>query len=451
MEFKLPDIGEGVHEGEIVRWLVKEGDSVAVDQPLVEIMTDKATVEIPTSTAGTVTKLAAKPGDIVKVGQTILTMEAGAGASAPAPAAAKAPAPAPKAPTPPPRQAAPARAAVPAPRQPMAAPAPRPQAPVAATAPMPTQQEAFVATPGNVMATPATRRLARDLGIDLTQVQATGPNGRVTKEDVQKFSGASAAGPAVPASARAPMAPRAPRPVPTGERETLIPFRGIRRKISEAMTISRTTIPEFTLVDEVDVTELVALRKELKESAEKRGVKLTYLPFIVKALIQGLREYPQLNSQLDEQGGHIIQKNYYNIGIAVDTEQGLMVPNIKNADQKSIVEIAAEISDLAERARIGKLSLDEMRDATFTITNPGPIGGLFTAPVINYPEVAILGVHKIVKRPVFDEKGQVKPADMMYLSMCVDHRVVDGATAVRFLNTTMSYLSDPRKLLLELA
>lgn len=460
MEFKLPDIGEGVHEGEIVRWLVKEGDSVAVDQPLVEIMTDKATVEIPTSTAGKVTKLSAKPGDIVKVGQTILTMDAGAGASAPA-AQAPAPAPAAKAPTPPPRAAAPTRPPAPAPRQQMAAPAPRPQANTgsarasgahdAATAPMPTQQEAYVATPGNVMATPATRRLARDLGIDLTQVPATGPNGRVTKEDVQKFSGASAAGPAMPASARAPMAPKAPRPVPTGERETLIPFRGIRRKISEAMVISRTTIPEFTLVDEVDVTELVKLRKELKESAEKRGVKLTYLPFIVKALVQGLRAYPSLNSQLDEQGGNIIQKNYFNIGIAVDTEQGLMVPNIKNADQKSIVEIAAEISDLAERARIGKLALDEMRDATFTITNPGPIGGLFTAPVINYPEVAILGVHKIVKRPVFDDNGQVKPADMMYLSICVDHRVVDGATGVRFLNTVMSYLSDPRKLLLELA
>lgn len=459
MEFKLPDIGEGVHEGELVRWLVKEGDSVAIDQPLVEIMTDKATVEMPSSFAGKVQKLHAKEGDVVKVGQLMISFEGGAGAQASTATAPKT-ATQPAAPT---RVAAPtmagtqpARSATsPAELAARAAQAAKHAAPARTAAPSaahPAQAstETYVASPGHALATPATRRLARDLGVDLTQVPATGPRGRVTKEDVQHFGGASAAGPAMPALARAG-APRAPRVAPTGERETLIPFRGIRRKIAEAMTISRTTIPEFTLVDEVDVTELVKLRKELKESAEKRGVKLTYLPFIVKALIQGLKTYPTLNAQLDEQGGNIIVKNYFNIGIAVDTEQGLMVPNVKNADQKSILEIASEIQDLAERARLGKLALDEMRDSTFTITNPGPLGGLFTAPVINYPEVAILGVHKIVKRPVFDANNQVRPAEMMYLSMCVDHRVVDGATGVRFLNTVMSYLSDPRKLLLELA
>lgn len=448
MEFKLPDIGEGVHEGELVRWLVKEADAVAIDQPLVEIMTDKATVEIPSAFAGKVQKLHAKEGEVVKVGQLLLSFEGGgAAAKATAPSATTTPPPKPSTPAPPAK----------------AAPAPRPAvqaAPAAASAtatparPAVTAPSSYTASPGTVLATPATRRLARDLGVDLTSIPATGPHGRVTKEDVQKFGGASAAGhpvAALPVSARGGAPMKAPRVAPTGERETLIPFRGIRRKISEAMTISRTTIPEFTLVDEVDVTELVLLRKELKESAEKRGVKLTYLPFIVKALVQGLKAYPTLNAQLDEQGGNIIVKNYYNIGIAVDTEQGLMVPNIKDADRKSVIEIASEISDLAERARVGKLQLEEMRNATFTITNPGPIGGLFTAPVINYPEVAILGVHKIVKRPVFDDKGQVKPADMMYLSICVDHRVVDGATGVRFLNTVMGYLSDPRKLLLELA
>ena len=447
MEFKLPDIGEGVHEGELVRWLVKEGDGVAIDQPLVEIMTDKATVEMPSSFAGKVQKLHAKEGDVVKVGQLMISFETGSGAQAAATATQTAPKPAPAKPAAP--AARPAQAAAPA-RAPMQAAPARTAAPAAR--PAQAAAETYVASPGHALATPATRRLARDLGVDLTQVPATGPRGRVTKEDVQHFGRASAAGPAMPALARGGATQlRAPRVAPTGERETLIPFRGIRRKIAEAMTISRTTIPEFTLVDEVDVTELVKLRKELKESAEKRGVKLTYLPFIVKALIQGLKEYPTLNSQLDEQGGNIIVKNYFNIGIAVDTEQGLMVPNVKNADQKSILEIASEIQDLAERARLGKLALDEMRDSTFTITNPGPLGGLFTAPVINYPEVAILGVHKIVKRPVFDANNQVRPADMMYLSMCVDHRVVDGATGVRFLNTTMSYLADPRKLLLELA
>ncbi len=449
MEFKLPDIGEGVHEGEIVRWLVKEGDNLAVDQPMVEIMTDKATVEIPSPISGKIQKLHAKPGEVVKVGQTILSLEGAAVAQA-QPVAKPAPA------------AAPARPAAPAPTQQRAA-APAPQraaAPQQISRPAPApravaEPETYVATPGHVLATPATRRLARDLGVDLTAVPATGPNGRVTKEDLQHFSGASAAGPQVPVSApgRAFVPSTAPvrrAPSQPTERETLVPFRGIRRKVAEAMSRSKTLIPEFIYVDEVDVTELVAFRKETKELAEKQGVKLTYLPFIVKAMIKGLKAFPAMNAELDEAGGNIIYKNYYNIGIAVDTDNGLVVPNVKDADRKSILEIAHEIQVLAEKARAGKLALEDMQHGTITITNPGPIGGVFTAPVINWPEVAIMGVHKIVRKPIV-KNDVIAIADMMYLSLAVDHRVVDGAVAARFCNVVMEYLSSPKKLMLDMA
>ncbi|MBI3543114.1 MAG: 2-oxo acid dehydrogenase subunit E2 [Deltaproteobacteria bacterium] len=458
MEFKLPDIGEGVHEGEIVRWLVKEGDNLAVDQPMVEIMTDKATVEIPSPISGKIQKLHAKEGDVVKVGQVILSLEGGAAtATASAPAAKPAAAPAPSRPAPaaaPARPApTPARAAAPAPRA--AAPAPAPTraaaAPAASHAHEVGGSQTYVASPGRVLATPATRRLARDLGVDLTQVPATGPNGRVTKEDLQHFGGASAAGPAMPvARPSTPAVARPARPSAPTERETLVPFRGIRRKIAEAMTRSKTLIPEFVYVDKCDVTELVAFRKEAKDVAEKQGVKLTYLPFIVKAMIKGLKEFPSMNAELDEQGGNVVYKNYYNIGIAVDTENGLVVPNVKDADRKSILEIAHEITVLAEKARAGKLSLDEMQHGTITITNPGPIGGLLTAPIINWPEVAIMGVHRIVREPIV-KNDQIVIGDTMYLSLSVDHRVVDGATAARFCNVVMDYLAHPKKLMLDMA
>ncbi len=450
MEFKLPDIGEGVHEGEIVKWLVKEGDSVKVDQPMVEIMTDKATVEIPTSTAGVIQKLNAKEGDVVKVGQVIAVL----GSSGSEVAQTQAPAAKPAASAP--KPAAPAAkpgASVPKPAVAAAmTPAPAPQR----SSVSPTTSS-YTATPGNVLATPATRRLARDLGVDLSRVDPTGPHGRVTKEDVQRFGGASAAGPAMPVSNHGTSLARSSASLPArgraggGELETLVPFRGIRRKISEAMSRSRTLIPEFTYVDEVNVSELVAFRKEVKEIAEKQGVKLTYLPFICKALIRAFREFPTLNASLDEQGGNVIVKNYFNIGIAVDTEDGLIVPNIKNADQKSILQLAAEITELAEKARTRRLSLEEMQGGTFTITNPGPIGGLITAPVINWPEVAILAVHKIVKRPIVTEDDEIKAASMMYLSLAVDHRVVDGAVAARFMNVVIEYLASPKLMMLDMA
>lgn len=432
MEFKLPDIGEGVHEGEVVKWLVKAGDSIQVDQPLVEIMTDKATVELPAPFVGMIETINAKEGEVVKVGQVILTYAEGAGKKAePAPQSPKEEKKSvEQKPTSAPQKGVPA-----APAAEQSQPTQPAHAPEAANG---DKEETSIP----VLASPVTRRLAQDLGVRLSEVPATGPHGRVTKEDVQKFSSQGTA--RGTASSFAPVAFQKNQ-----ERETVIPFRGIRRKISEAMSRSRTVIPEFNYIDEVDVSELVAFRQEAKALAEKRGVKLTYLPFIIKAMIRGLKEFPSLNATLDEENGQIIVKNYYNIGIAVDTDDGLVVPNVKNADQKTILEIAKEIQTLAEKARAKKLALEEMQGATITITNPGPIGGLITTPVINWPEVAIMGVHKIVRRPVV-QKDQIEIADMMYLSLAVDHRVVDGASAARFVNVCIEYLSQPKKLMLDM-
>lgn len=427
MEFQLPAIGEGVTEGEVVRWLVKEGDAISVDQPLIEIMTDKATVEVPSPLAGKAKQLRVKPGELVKVGQVLLSLEE-------AEAEKK-------------------------------VEAPRPSAAAEAEAPI------YMAEPGEVLATPSTRRLARDLGVDLRQVKPTGPRGRVTKEDVENFPNRAIARPQPPQGPRVapssttempaspapvvsrPSEPRAIPPLAPDEREKVVPVRGVRRKIAEAMARSRQTIPEFTYVDECDVSELVAFRGEAKQIAAKQGIKLTYMPFIIKAAIQGLKAFPYLNASLDargdEQGANIILKNYFNIGIAVDTEDGLIVPVIKDADRKSILEVAADLQSIVEKAHSRKLSLDDLQGGTFSVTNAGNIGGLMATPIINWPEVGILGVHKISKRPVV-KNDQIQIADMIWLSVAIDHRVVDGAMAARFMNVVMEYLSRPKKLMLDM-
>jgi len=426
MEFKLPDLGEGITEGEVLKWMVKEGDQVEEDQPLVEVMTDKVNVQIPSPRSGKVSKIMAKEGDIAKVGQTILVIdEGGEGSLAPSP-------PAPMVPVPP----------VEAPQPMMVQPQPQ-------------------GTPGMVIATPATRKLARELGVDVSSVAGTGPQGRITDEDVKRASGLHLQTVAVAPAAQAPMAtmqPQAPaatvqplstpQPVPSAYpgREELVPLRGLRKIIAERMVKSQSTAAQVTHVDEVDVTELVMLREALKVTAEKRGVHLTYLPFIVKSLVPALREFPYLNASLDEQSGNIVLKKYYNIGIATDTEQGLMVPVIKEADTKDIFELAKEIDKLSEKARNGTLTLDEVRGSTFTITNVGAIGGLFATPIINYPEVAILGLHKIAKRP-FVRDGKLEIRDGTYLSLTFDHRVADGAYAARFTTRVIETLQDTRKLL----
>lgn len=404
-EFRLPDVGEGVAEGEVVKWLVKEGAEVKENQPLVEIMTDKVNVEIPSPKKGTVLKLNAKEGEVVKVGQVLLVIgekgeqaPAGPTSSTPAHVVAKS------------AEVQRAVTVVPA---------------------------AVPKKPQEVLATPATRKLARDLGVDLAIVQGTGPGGRITDDDVRHFK----------ESGRRPAALAVTVPTKAGVEER-VPLRGIRRKIAEHMIKSVHTTAQVSHVDEVDMTEVVHLREKAKASTEKRGVKLTYLPFIIKALIPALKQYPYLNASLDDEKEEIVLKKYYNIGIATDTEQGLVVPVIKDADHKSITQLAEDVARLSERARAGQLTLDEIQGSTFTITNVGSIGGVFATPIINYPEVGILGVHKITKRPVVKD-NQIVIRDMTYFSVSFDHRVLDGAMAAQFMTVIKQYLEDPKLLLLE--
>jgi len=400
MEFKLPDLGEGITEGEVIKWMTREGDQVKEDQPIVEVMTDKVNVQIPSPRTGRVAKILVKEGELAKVGQTIMVIDEAGSATHSA--------------TPP-------------------APAPKPA--VAA----PAQVQTSPPAPG-VLAAPATRRLARELGVNIASVSGSGPSGRITDDDVRRSaSGPNSSTVAIQASAVSPA--EAPR-------EEVVPLRGLRRTISDRMAKSLRTTAQVTHVDEADVTELVLLREALKGSAEKRGVRLTYLPFIIKALVPALKEFPYTNAALDDQGGSIILKKYYNIGIATDTEQGLVVPVVKDVDRKDIFELAGEIEKLSSKARSGQLSLDDVHGSTFTITNVGAIGGLFATPIINIPEVAILGLHKIAKRPVVRE-DKVEIRDTTYLSLSFDHRVFDGAYAARFTTRVIETIQDTKKLLAE--
>lgn len=442
MEFKLPDIGEGVHEGEITKWLVKPGDKIQADQPMVEVMTDKATVEIPSPVTGTVEKLHAKEGETLEVGKTLLTI-AEAGKTA-APAAPKAEKP-----------AAPAQAAAKAPAK--QAPESTRQATLEMHKPPheelgtrmpPPPAPAEEPLPFEILATPATRKLARDLEVDLRHVRGSGPHGRITKDDVQRAheSGGARTAPKLASgmpAMRGPQAPPAPM-VFTGETKR-IPLKGIRKRIAESMSRSKHTAAHFTYVEEVDMTAIVNLRKQAAKDAEARGVKLTFLPFIIKAVCPALREFPYLNASLDDAAQEIVLKGDYNIGIATDTPQGLMVPVIKQADKKSLWDLAGEITQLSERARTGKSTIDDLKGGTFTLTNAGSIGGVFATPVINHPEVAILGVNAIRKRP-WVVNGEIVIRDIMFLSLSVDHRVVDGADAARFMNRLIYFLSEPTRL-----
>lgn len=407
-EFKLPDIGEGIHEGEIVQWLVKPGDSVQEDQPIVEVMTDKVTAEIPSPVSGVILELRGNPGEIVKVGSVIAVFEDG--------------------------QVSKPKAAE---QERVVAEAPANGKLVTATA---VQKRPMISSE-KVLAAPATRKMARQLGVDLTLVAGSGPKGRVTPQDVKAFH---AGGTAVATPAKQPAGALQVR----GERR--VPFGGLRRKIAEHLSHAKRTAPHFAYVEEVDMTKLVAVREELLPFAEEQGIKLNYLPFVIKAVIAGLKKYPVLNSQLDEAAQELVYKNDYNMGIAVATEQGLIVPVVKAADQKSIFTLAREIAELAQKARSGKLTLDELKGGTFTLTSIGSIGGLFGIPIINYPEVAILGVNKIEKRPVVrtvNGSDQIVIREMMYLSIACDHRVVDGAEAALFIKEVIRYLENPTMLL----
>ncbi|MGB9986842.1 2-oxo acid dehydrogenase subunit E2 [Salarchaeum japonicum] len=503
-EFKLPDVGEGVAEGEIVAWLVSEGDSVSEDQPVAEVETDKAVVEVPSPYDGTVKQLHYEEGDVVPVGSVIVTFNVEGEDDLDA--------------------------------------GPEPDETPAADedADTETADAASAATSdsGRTFAPPSVRRLARERGVDLATVSGSGPSGRITEGDVRAAaeedseegsdapksavakvtdedgsdeaaseaseSGDAAAGgsvePAEAAGREKTLAAPATRRVAeelgvnlddvpaseeredgafvseaavreyaesqqaaqevdaaavqagdtskSGEREERVPYRGVRRTIGKQMAESKYTAPHVTHHDTAVVDALADVREELKPVAEERGFRLTYMPFIVKAVVAGLKQHPYLNSQLDEENEEIVLKNYYNIGIAVATDAGLMVPVIKDADQKSIPEIAEEMRGLIEKARDRSISREEMQGGTFTLTNFGAIGGEYATPIINYPETAILGLGALDERPVAED-GEVVAKETLPLSLSIDHRVIDGAVAAEFANTVQDYLENPSMLLLE--
>jgi len=436
LEFRLPDIGEGVVEGELIRWLVKPGDVVAEDQPMFEVMTDKATVEIPSPRKGTIVATHGKEGEIIKVGDVVVALEMAAGETAPVIHGHGGRTDAPPAP---PVVSTPVAAPAPAPAQPVmsqpavvpvsvAAPAVEPLAPV---------------REGRALATPATRKLARDMGLDLQLVPGTGDRGRVTKDDVRQVAERK-----LGAATRATTTPVAV-PVLNAALEERIPLRGMRKKIAEKMVQSKFTAPHFTYMDELEASKLIGLRAELKAQAQAEGVKLTYLPFIMKAVVAALKKYPHLNASLDDASGEIVLKRYYNLGIAVAGEQGLVVPVIKDVDRKGILQLAREVQDAAERARVGRSLPDELRGGTFTLSSIGSVGGLFATPILNHPEVGILAIMKIQERPVVRD-GQIVVGHMMNLALSFDHRVVDGSVGADFTNHVIRLLEQPGRLLLEM-
>jgi pyruvate dehydrogenase E2 component (dihydrolipoamide acetyltransferase) len=433
-EFHLPDIGEGVVEGEIVQWKVAEGDVVTLDQPIVEVMTDKATVEIPSPRAGRIAKINYQAGQICPVGKVLVVIDDGGGASAsasPANGGGNGHG-----------HHAPAAAAAAATAAPTMQKAPE----TAQTLPI----TVIDATAGRqrALATPATRRLARQMGVDLTRVAPTGKRGRITSEDVKRTAaGGPAAGTAehamVPAKAYAPQA------IAKGGDEERIPLRGIRKRIAESMTRSVHTAAHFTYVEEVDMTELVAVRDRARSRAQERGVKLTYLPFIVKAVVSGLKKWPMLNASLDETTQEIVRKKYYHLGIAAQGPQGLAVSVVRDADRRSIFDLAREIDRLGEAVRNGTATRDDLTGSTFTISSLGKLGGVMATPIINFPEVAIVGVHKIEEKPAVRD-GQIVIRHLMNLSISVDHRLADGWDGAMFLQDVKTLLEDPTTMFMEM-
>lgn len=413
--FNFPDVGEGIHEGHVVEWLVAEGDEIAEDQPLVKIETDKAVVELPSPYAGVVLRLHVAADSDIHVGDALVTIGAAGEAAGDEVASAA------------------VAAATPAPGTPGASPLPERSEPAPETA---------AGSSRRPLATPRTRRLARELGVELSAVEGTGSGGRITDDDVR----AAAARPAAPAARTAVAPPPRAHAAGTVER---VPISHLRKVIAGAMRTSKHHSAHVTHVDEADVTELMAAYRGVKATVEATGGKFTLLPFFVKALVAALEDHPLFNASVDEEAGEILLKRYYNIGIAVDTEQGLIVPVIKDADQKDMVTLAAEIADLAGRARERRLALDELQGGTCTITNIGPLGGVFATPIINQPELAIVGLHKIQERPVVVD-GEIAIRKMMYLSVSFDHRWIDGAAGARFMSDLVRLVSSPPLLMVRL-
>jgi pyruvate dehydrogenase E2 component (dihydrolipoamide acetyltransferase) len=435
-DFKLPDLGEGLTEAEIVRVLVNEGDEIKEDQAVLLVETEKAQVELPSPFGGRVAAVHVQAGQRVKVGAVLLSFgDAGSVARPAAPASA-----------PPPR------AAGPAPGAPAPAPAPAAGLPPAAT--------------------PATRRLARELGVELARVRGTGPGGRISDEDVRAEAGArgQASTPATPGAA-APAAGALKSPAPAGPAEAARPLtghvalpplprfeqwgpvereplRGIRRRSAEHLALAWAVIPHVTQHDQADVTELETMRRRHQKRGGEGSADLTLTVFLIKAVATVLRSHPRFNASLDQATGELVLKRYYNIGVAVDTDQGLVVPVVRGVDGKGIRELAGELSQLAARTREGKATLEDLRSGTFTVTNTGALGGTGATPIINYPEVAILGVGRARPTPVVRD-GQIVPRLVLPLSLAFDHRVIDGMEAARFSTELVGLLEAPERLFLD--
>ena len=492
-EVVLPELAESVVEGEILKWLVNEGDEIALEQPLVEVMTDKVTVELPSPFAGTLQKKLVQEGQVVPVHAAIAVIaEAGESAIAVSTGASSQ------------QAAASARTATSIPSHMGAAAAQQAvqesvenPATQHAQLPVTAQEERSIVEAGvkadagddqslfkafasdeqlrvptglgrggqgqgtaggtnqhgRVLAVPAARQLARELGVDLAEVTGSGPNGRVRVTDVHnhvmkqtqtapaKNAGGTGGMPVQPVQYQTPKGYE--------HLETRTPLRGMRRMISNQMLASHLYTVRTLTVDEANLSKLVALRGRLRDGAESAGVKLSYLPFIFKAIATALQKFPSLNTSLDEATQEIVQKHYYNLGMAVATDAGLVVPVIRDVDRKSVLQLAREILDVGTRARSGKLTPEEMSGSSFSVTNIGSIGALFSFPIINVPDAAIMGIHSIVKRPVFNEHDEVVPGHMMYLSLSFDHRLVDGAEAAKFCKEVIRLLENPETLLLE--
>lgn len=419
-EFKLPDIGEGIHEGEIVKWFVKAGDTVKEDDVLLEVQNDKAVVEIPAPVDGTVKEVKVSEGTVAVVGDVLITFDI----EGDAPSGEEE-----------------------TPEQPKAE---EKTEDVKEDAPRDVQLHKSE----RVIAMPSVRKYAREKGVDIREVNGSGDNGRVLKEDIDAFVNGEAPSAEATTEKTETVAPAAtkteikPYESATPELETREKIRGIRKAISKAMVNSKHTAPHVTLMDEVDVTKLVALRKDFKQVAADQGVKLTYLPFVVKALTAAAKAFPAINASIDDVNEEIVYKSYYNIGIAADTDNGLVVPVVKDADRKSIYALATNINELAGKAREGKLAGEDMKGGSITITNIGSAGGQWFTPVINHPEVAILGIGRIAEKAVV-KNGEIVAAPVLALSFSFDHRLIDGATAQNALNMVKRLLEDPALLMME--
>lgn len=440
-EVKLPELGEGIESGDVLEVLVSEGDVISKNQDIIEVETDKATVPVPSSDAGTVSKIHVKQGDTLSIGDLILTLDSADAPAKETPQAA------------PPQEAAPkAEAPAPAAEKPAEKPAPAPtnDKPAAAKpAPVAEPVEAVVEDAGDVVAAgPAVRRFAREVGVNLQTVSGTGPGGRILREDVLSVVRQSSKG----APAKAAKTTGKPAKSSTGQSDKFGPIRvekmaKIRKTIAARMHESWQTCPRVTNFDDADVTDLEYLRQSSKEDYAAKGIKLTTMPFVIKAVAMALRNNPAINATVDMEAGEITYKEYVNVGIAVDTERGLVVPVLRDADEMAIPEVARNLADIAEDVRDGKFDLSLVQGGTFTISNLGAIGGTYSTPIINLPEVAILLIGRSRKLPtVVGDK--IEPRLMMPLSLSYDHRLVDGATAARFLNEVIGYLKAPSRLLL---